>query len=162
MRKLLCFLIILWLQINLPEIHGQEFSSLVARPIFKASELDTSRLLSDQPLKSPWGAVLRSALLPGWGQVYTGHYVKAGIAVAVNALFAFQIYKYEMKWRDEKNENFRNKRNQFSWYFALSYLITMADAYVDAYLYKFDVAMEISYETIHRDELWLAELRFSF
>ena len=34
-------------------------------------------LLSDNPVKSPWGATLRSAIIPGWGQVYTEHYWKA-------------------------------------------------------------------------------------
>jgi len=39
--------------------------------------IDTNRLLSDEPLKSPWGAVARSAVLPGWGQVYNEQYWKA-------------------------------------------------------------------------------------
>jgi hypothetical protein len=128
---------------------SQERIIFQSRSMFVVSQLDTARLLSDKPLKSPWGAVLRSAILPGWGQVYTHHYIKAVLALSVNSFFAYQIYNYEKKWQDEKNESFRNKRNLNSWYFALSYLLTMVDAYVEAYLYKFNTAMEIS----HRLEL---------
>jgi hypothetical protein len=123
---------------------SQERIIFQSRSMFVVSQLDTARLLSDKPLKSPWGAVLRSAILPGWGQVYTHRYIKAILAFSVNSFFAYQIYNYEQKWRDEKNESFRNKRNLNSWYFALSYLLTMIDAYVEAYLYKFNTAMEIS------------------
>ena len=34
-------------------------------------------LLGDKPIKSPWGAALRSGVLPGWGQLYNDSYLKA-------------------------------------------------------------------------------------
>jgi len=125
------------------------------------TQLDTAKLLSDDPVKSPWGAVARSALLPGWGQIYTEHYLKAPLYFSINAYFAYQIYHYEMLWRDEKNEGFRSKRNQFTWYFALSYLLTMVDAYVDAYLYKFDDAMRIAHHLNFQEGAWASQVELS-
>ncbi|MFZ0391641.1 MAG: DUF5683 domain-containing protein [Calditrichia bacterium] len=126
------------------------------------TSLDTSRLLSDTPLKSPWGAVLRSAVLPGWGQVYTGHYWKAGLVFSLNAFLLGQVLRNNQRFEDTGNKNFRDRRNEFTWYFAFSYLLTMVDAYVDAYLYKFDEAMRISHQLRYREGEWLAELQLSY
>jgi len=101
-------------------------------------------LLDDRPLKSPWGAVLRSAILPGWGQVYTGNYWKAAAYFAVDGFFIYQIRKYDVAFRQSHATGDRDQRSRFSWYFGLAYLITMADAYTGAYLYKFDEAMKLT------------------
>ena len=131
-------------------------------PLFNQStQLDTARLLSDEALKSPWGAVARSAVLPGWGQVYTEHYLKAVLFLSINTYFVYQIYHYEMLWRDDKNEDYRSKRNQHTWYFALAYLLTMVDAYVDAYLYKFDDAMNIAHQFQFEEGVWTSRLELT-
>lgn len=101
-------------------------------------------LFDDRPLKSPWGAVLRSAILPGWGQVYTGNYWKAAAYFAVDGFFIYQIRKYDLAFRQSHAMSDRDQRSRFSWYFGLAYLLTLADAYADAYLYKFDEAMEMT------------------
>ena len=124
--------------------------------------MDTATLLSDTPLKSPWRAVGRSALLPGWGQIYNERYVKAGIYFSINAYFAFQIIRNEIRWREYKSEFYRSRRVEFTWYFALSYLVTMTDAYVDAYLYKFDEAMQISQSLDYEEGQWTGQLELSF
>ncbi|MBN2364795.1 MAG: hypothetical protein EH225_01415 [Calditrichaeota bacterium] len=144
-------------------MHGQHYRYIVERIPSSVSDIDTSKLLSDRPLKSPWGAVLRSAVLPGWGQAYTDHYAKAAIAFSLNSLMIYQIYHYEKEWRREKNESFRSKRNLYSWYFALTYVLTMVDAYVDAWLYKFDTAMSISHRVKQKEDgQWYGELQLSF
>ena len=114
------------------------------RVITEKSKIDTLRLLSDQPLKSPWGAVLRSAILPGWGQVYTHQYIKAGVVFTVNAALLWTVLDYDRQWKDTQNESFRDKRNQYTWYLGLAYLLTLVDAYVDASLFGFNEAMEIA------------------
>lgn len=154
-------ILILFLAFHIKVGLSQEKIIFQSRSMFAVSQLDTARLLSDKPLKSPWGAVLRSAILPGWGQVYTQRYIKAVLAFSVNSFFAYQIYNYEQKWRDEKNESYRNKRNLNSWYFALSYLLTMVDAYVEAYLYKFNTAMEISQRMELKENRFCGELVLS-
>src|SRR4030042_1293731 len=75
-----------------------------------------------------------------------------------NGFLVYQIYNYELKWREEKNEDYRAKRNLYTWYFALAYILTMVDAYVDAYLYKFDDAMKISYHIDRQEEIWVSRL----
>ena len=124
---------------------------------------DTLRLLSDQPVKSPWGAVLRSAILPGWGQVYNQKYIKAGVVFSVNAALLWQILDYNKKWEDTKSESFRDRRNLYTWYFGLAYLLTLVDAYVDATLFGFDDAMEIScLPPIPDQPAWTLTLRLKF
>ncbi len=106
--------------------------------------VDTNRLLSDQPLKKPMRAVLRSAIIPGWGQFYNQQYLKAGIAFAVNGYFIYRILDYHQQWRTTHDQGFRDRRNLYTWYLGAVYALTLLDAYVDAYLYGFDQAMEIS------------------
>jgi len=101
-------------------------------------------LLDDRPLKSPWGAVLRSAILPGWGQAYTENYWKAAAYFLVDGYFIYQIRKYDVAFQSSGDPKDRDQRSRFSWYFGLAYLITMADAYAGAYLYKFDEAMKMT------------------
>ena len=141
---------------------SQEFCSPEFNSKFLADpKIDTTLLLSDKPVKSPLGAIVRSAILPGWGQIYNHQYLKAGVAFSLNAFLAYHIYWYELKWRDTKNKDFQGKRNLYTWYFALGYLLTMVDAYVDAYLYEFNDAMEISQNIDWKDDKWLVELRLS-
>jgi len=142
-------------------LFSQTLYPLSANSLFYSPQLDTAVLLSDNSLKSPWGAVARSAVLPGWGQIYTDHYVKAAIALSVNGLLIYQIYNYEMKWREEKNEGYRAKRNLYTWYFSLAYLLTLVDAYVDAYLYKFDDAMKIAYYIDRQEDRWISRVELS-
>jgi hypothetical protein len=128
----------------------------------KTLELDTVKLLSDTPIKSPWGAVARSAVLPGWGQVYNQQYLKAGVAVGVNSFLVYHIFWYDKKWEETQHSDYRNRRNLYTWYFALAYVLTAVDAYVDAYLYKFDEAMEISHQVNIKENQWFAEVCLSF
>jgi len=127
------------------------------------SKIDTVRLLSDQPLKSPWGAVLRSAVLPGWGQVYTHQYIKAGVVFTVNAALLWTVLDYDRQWNDTKNESFRDKRNQYMWYLGLAYILTLVDAYVDASLFGFDEAMEIAcVPPAQQQSAWMLTLQLKF
>ena len=101
-------------------------------------------LLGDKPLKSPWGAVLRSAIIPGWGQVYTENYVKATAYFAVNAFMVYRIHTANVNYWKTKEIKYKEDRTRFAWYFGVAYLITLADAYASAYLYKFDEALEMA------------------
>ena len=108
------------------------------------ADLDTAKLLSDTPIKSPMGAVLRSAILPGWGQVYNEKYLKGFFVLGVNGAFGYAIYHYHKEWEDTGEKQFQEKRNLYTWYFGLSYFLTLIDAYIDAYLYGFDKAIELA------------------
>ncbi|NUN08528.1 MAG: hypothetical protein HUU54_05055 [Ignavibacteriaceae bacterium] len=113
-------------------------------------EQDTSLYV---PTKSPWGAVLRSAVLPGWGQVYNESYWKVPVFLGIGGWF---VYNY--MWNDDRyQENrlgyiqtnnlvdksqrdfYRDQRDEFAIYLGLTYLAMLVDSYVDAQLYDFSV-----------------------
>ena len=105
-------------------------------------------LFSDTPVKSPWGAVVRSIMIPGWGQLYNDSYIKAVIAFGLCFDFARKIYVFDQRYRETGNPDMRTRRIVNSWYFGLVYFLNMVDAYVDAYLYRFNDAMELTYRVI--------------
>ena len=101
-------------------------------------------LLSDLPVKSPWGAALRSGILPGWGQIYNKSYLKAVGFLAVDGYLFYKIRENDIRYRESKNTKYRDQRSKYSWYFGVAYFLTMADAYAGAYLFKFDEAMKMA------------------
>ena len=125
---------------------GFQWSRAEAGPFTEGdtAAIDTMRLLSDRPLKSPMGALLRSAVIPGWGQFYNEQYAKGVLVLGVNAVLIQRVFYYHNQWRKTRNRAFQDKRNTFTWYWGLAYILTLVDAYVDAYLFEFDTAMEIS------------------
>ncbi len=102
-------------------------------------------LHSDKPLKSPWGAVARSAMLPGWGQIYNESYIKAVVSFGVFSTFTYNVINYSRKYSETGEGYYKDRRIVQSWYLGLTYVLIMIDAYVDANLYKFDEAMELTY-----------------
>ncbi|MFO7447247.1 MAG: DUF5683 domain-containing protein [Ignavibacteriaceae bacterium] len=103
--------------------------------------------------KSPWGAVLRSAVLPGWGQIYNESYWKAPIVWGIAAWLVYnwidnndlyqdyrERYSSTLSSRDQEYRNFyRDQRDLFAIYMGLTYVLTLVDAYVDAHLFDFTV-----------------------
>ncbi len=93
------------------------------------------------PSKSPTKAVLLSAAIPGGGQFYTHSYIK-GILIACGEVYfgAYTISDYiNYKKSNEQYIQDYYKRETFSdgMYFLGIFLFSLADAYVDAHLYKF-------------------------
>lgn len=110
--------------------------------------------------KSPRGAVIRSAIFPGWGQWYNGKKFKALLAFGTEIGFISAAVWHNQRvvyWMDasrtnetaeyrDLNKNFHiDMRNQFVWYFAGALLVSMADAYVDAHLADFDESTDLSF-----------------
>jgi hypothetical protein len=113
--------------------------------------------------KSPWGAVGRSAILPGLGQIYNESYWKAPVIWGIMGYFISvwinqnNLYKeYRDLFEDSITEDnpggndqfytlrefYRDQRNDFAIYIVLTYLLNLVDAYVDAHLFDFDVSPE--------------------
>jgi hypothetical protein len=109
----------------------------------QSTEIDTTRLFSDEPVKSPTGAALRSALLPGWGQLYNQKPYKAVFFFSVNAYLVYQIISNDHQFDKTGKRFYKRRRDNHSWYFGLSYLLTLMDAYVDAYLFGFEKVMKV-------------------
>ena len=114
------------------------------------------------PTKSVTTAVLLSAVLPGAGQIYTRRYWKVPLILGFGGYFATQWFRmndhytqsrsgYEASVRNKENNGqgdaqllyerdfYRDERDRFAFYFAITYLLNLVDAYVGASLYSFEV-----------------------
>ncbi len=103
--------------------------------------------------KSPWGAVLRSAIIPGFGQFYNESYWKIPVIWGAGALLISGWVYNNNLYNDNKDlytstgqslyqyrrDFYRNQRDNFTIYLAVLYILNMLDAYVDAHLYDFTV-----------------------
>jgi hypothetical protein len=110
--------------------------------------------------KSATGAMIRSALIPGWGQLYNQSYWKIPVVWGFFGYFAYVAIYYNNQYKDYTTltdkavaENWANKdnykkvrdqyrdlRDSFFVYMGLTYLVNIVDAYVDAHLFDFDVS----------------------
>lgn len=117
------------------------------------SELDNEEMFQMQ--KSPWGAVLRSAVIPGWGQFYNESYWKIPVVLGVTGWIVYnwidsnneyhyyrKLYSQNLNLPTRIREFYRDQRDLFAIYLGLAYLLNMVDAYVDAHLFDFDVTEE--------------------
>lgn len=91
--------------------------------------------------RSPSGALLRSLIIPGWGQLYNRKYFKAVVvAGGQGVLLGTAIVEWKRASDARKNldlEDYRihtNNRNMFLWLYAAATVVSMLDAYVDAHL----------------------------
>ena len=124
--------------------------------------LNSETSLSDSGFvmkKSPMGAMLRSAVLPGWGQLYNDAYWKIPVVWGVSSWFIYLwidrndnylFYKdlYNKSLSESSNGNsqyknvrdfYRDDRDLYAIYIGLTYFLNLIDAYVDAHLFDFDV-----------------------
>ena len=113
--------------------------------------------------KSAWGSVLRSTVAPGWGQIYNGSYWKAPIVWGIGAWLVYNWIQNNNDYNTYKNlylrfpynesqdhysqlRNFyRDQRDLFTIYMAITYLLQLVDAYVDAHLFDFTVQENYQY-----------------
>ena len=112
---------------------------LVAADTLNADTVDTL-IRRDTFIKSPTVAAVRSAILPGWGQFYNGAYVKGLILGGLTlAATGHTVYRYVLMRRE----------GGYSYALTTGFLsalilnvvvwgYTVADAFVDAYLYGFE------------------------
>jgi hypothetical protein len=111
--------------------------------------------------KSPWGAVMRSAVLPGWGQIYNESYWKAPVVWGIAGWLIYNWVDNNRLYKEYKNDFdrsltiglsakgdatakknrdfYRDQRDLFTIYMGLTYILTLVDAYVDAQLFDFTI-----------------------
>ncbi len=133
-------------------IHLNE-DSLIAAQI---GIVDTTIL----PPKSTTIATL-SSIIPGAGQIYNESYWKAPVVWGLGYYF-YSVYKnqddqykiYRAQYDTTittvrpngdtqlrtLRDFYKNQRNEFGWYLAITYVLNILDAYVDAALYNFEVS----------------------
>jgi hypothetical protein len=111
--------------------------------------------------KSPLGAVIRSAILPGFGQFYNEAYWKVPIVLGVTGFLVYGIVTEQQRFLDYRDqyaasitgeapsgnlrlkqfrEFYRDRRDTYAWWLLVAYLFQIADAFVDAHLFSFDVS----------------------
>lgn len=109
--------------------------------------------------------MLYSALLPGAGQAYNESYWKVPVVVGFGVYFASMWLHNNRLYHDYRDqyiasitpedpggdqnlqmlrEFYRDERDTFTWYFFILYFLNIADAYVDASLYDFNVSDDLS------------------
>lgn len=145
---------------------------LISGPVFAQTTNDT--LFTGQESKSPGGAMLRSAILPGWGQIYTGSYLKAPLVLGTFATFGGIAWWYHDRYTkyqtltkeayatpDQELEGrpatlyrayrefYRDERDRYLFYVFLTYMVNIADAYVEAHLADFDVSGDLSVKPLN-------------
>ena len=120
--------------------------------------------------QKPTAALLKSMLVPGWGQVGNKKYIKAVIFAGLESLAFGTYWHYRTKTSDAREafesaglneqgmlfreyENARSERNRFAWYTGSLIFISMFDAYVDAHLVHFPKRDEsISLKLVPRED----------
>lgn len=109
--------------------------------------------------------MLRSIIVPGWGQAKNGAWLKAVLVAGIGAAFYERLYfenrmvgVYQRKeveaagnedqvaFYERKEERHRNHRRDFIWWTALFLGLAGGDAYVDAQLKGFDVKIQVAPE----------------
>lgn len=128
--------------------------------------------------KSPTGAALRSALIPGWGQFYTKNYIKATVFFGVDVGFIYGAIVQHTRYQDalesadrtkteerrielEQEANFyRDDRNRLIWWTAGITLLASIDAFVEAHLFDFRIDPEL--ETVPQGDGLKAGLTLTF
>jgi hypothetical protein len=108
-------------------------------------------------VKSPTGALIRSGVVPGWGQLYNEQYVKCGLVFLTEGILIAGAVVEHLRAGDDRQElddplssdqereaawlrysRRIDKRNTYLWYLAGVKFVSMVDAYVDAHLYRFE------------------------
>ena len=110
---------------------------------------------------SPFKVMLRSTVLPGWGQMYNGKPLKAAVIVAGEGFLVYKALDELSKENDavellnsldptdpnnaaaiadaqDDKEKHYNLKINYIWWATAVHLLQMADAYVDAHLRDFN------------------------
>lgn len=114
----------------------------------KAQVMSDSTRTEPPEEKSPTGAMLRSALIPGWGQWYSDQKLKAVIVFGAQmALIGNAVYYHQKSVRGQtpdERDFYLDYKSRFIWYSVGFYLLNLLDAFVDAHLWSFDTGPDLS------------------
>ncbi len=95
-----------------------------------------------KPHRSPLLSVCFSAALPGGGQLYTQQYLKAAVFAGGLGYLGYCYNREDQAAignlvQDDYNYH-DQRRRKYKWWFIGIWTLSLADAYVDAHMFKFD------------------------
>jgi hypothetical protein len=133
----------------------EKTDTVLYAPVVRVTEANTvsnpvnyEQQLSQQPTIG----LLKSAVIPGWGQLGNHRYIKAGVFAALQTWFVLSAVHYgsaaadyRSQWNDAVDPSNRNDyyglyqdhrddRNKFTWFAVINSFVAMFDAFVDAHL----------------------------
>jgi hypothetical protein len=99
--------------------------------------------------------MMRSAVLPGWGQFYNHKPIKATVVIGGEGFLLYKAWTEYQKEQDAADagdqagkDRHYNLKVDYIWWAIAVHLLQMADAYVDAHLSSFDADF-IPEDSIH-------------
>ncbi len=179
-RKIIAFIIAILLYL-LPKAYAQVDTVRTPHTISDSTTIDSvvtpvpigSIMESSKPSagytmsKSPWQAMWRSMVLPGFGQYYNEDYWKVPLFVGTTGYLVYSIINNQSKFSNKSDEVraatdagkpvttlkverefYRDRRDEAAFYLVGVYIIGIVDAYVGAHLYDFDVGDDLSGELL--------------
>lgn len=93
------------------------------------------------------GLAMLLCVVPGGGQFYTERYIPGVIIGSTELILGYYAYKYH------KEENYK-KRNSMLWWTFFVFGYSLADAYVGAKMYGFDIEADIDKVSIKYTWKW--------
>lgn len=125
---------------------------------------DSTNTTTTQHLPSPRGALIRSAIIPGWGQLYNHKFVKAIGFFGLESFFVYKYYDLNKQLAyisGDRRSGLKYDRNTWAWRFLAGYVINLADAYVDAQLAGFPKNDSLDLNFMPTRKGWLFSFQFS-
>ena len=159
----------------------QSTDSLTAPRALRIEAAVIEEVPDDVETKYPMGAVWRSAVIPGWGQFYNESYWKVPIVLGISGFLVYGMISEHQNFIEYSDlydasitedspsgnlllkryrEFYRDNRDTYGWWLLVTYLLQLADAYVDAALFSFDVSPESSLTLMPRPGGVGMQLRF--
>ena len=90
--------------------------------------------------------MLLSAVIPGAGQFYTENYWKSALFLGAEGTLGYFALKDHHDFERTGNINLKNRRNNLLWWIASVKLLSLADAYVSANMYKFKDMAKLTFD----------------
>lgn len=98
---------------------------------------ETEVALDSLETKSPGRALLFS-IIPGGGQLYNESPIKAVLFAGAFSYFALEYVRINNSYQDDNtNSDLHRSRNDQVWLMALTWVLNMGDAFVEAHLWDF-------------------------
>lgn len=140
--------------------------SAMAPGLVKGQSQDSMQNQEKQKLPSPKTALIKSAIIPGWGQFYNHRYLKAAGFFGVEAYMGYEFFHLNYKLKHITDSKIRHQveydRNTWGWRYLAVYLLCITDAFVDAHLAGFPKDNPVTFRMAPRRRGWVMDMSVTF